>query len=222
MKGRRPRLPELAALYLLIGLLLVVRRKRHFFLLVTLSLIIVAGDAAYWYGQKWHRNDLRVTYLSVGYGDAAVVEFPGSKVLLIDAGGSSPQGWDSGRSIIAPFLRSRRIKKVDYVLVTHPRVDHYGEMKSILEEVLPSEFWSSSLQAKTGRYRELEKTADGLGIERIVLRRNDGCRRVGEVRLCISYPLGENPLETSVVLRLTLGQYHFLFPGDIKKGDEQK
>ena len=93
----------------------------------------------------------------MGHGDAAVVEFPGSKVLLIDAGGTATGRFDIGKSIVAPFLRSRKILKVDYILVSHPRVDHYGGMKTIVEEFAPSEFWSGPSKGQTIRYQELEK-----------------------------------------------------------------
>ena len=42
------------------------------------------------------RQELRVTHLNVGQGDAAVVELPGSKVFLIDAGGTASGGFRYG------------------------------------------------------------------------------------------------------------------------------
>jgi len=218
----RPNLLELGILYLVICSVLVLQRRTHVYLFLGFLLVAVAADGAYWWRQRWGRRDLRITYLSVGHGDAAVVEFPGSSVLLIDAGGSSFPQYDPGRSIVAPFLRSRRIAKVDYVLVSHPRIDHYGGMKSILQEFTPSEFWSSRIRGGTGRYRELEDTVNGLGIKRVVLSQSDSCRRIGKVRLCFLYPPRDSAHETSVVLRLSLGQYHFLFPGDIKENDEER
>jgi len=218
----RPNLLELGILYLVICSVLVLQRRTHVYFLLGFLLVAVAADGAYWWRQRWDRRDLRITYLSVGHGDAAVVEFPGSSVLLIDAGGSSFPQYDPGRSIVAPFLRSRRIAKVDYVLVSHPRIDHYGGMKSIFEEFAPSEFWSGPVAGETRRYLELEETAKQLRVKRVFLNRSDSCREIGRVQICVLYPssgIGDDP---SVVMRFSLGQYRFLFPGDINKRDEER
>jgi competence protein ComEC len=218
----KPNLLELGIVYLVICSILVLQRRTHVYLLLGFLLVAVAVDGTYWWRQRWGRSDLRITYLSVGHGDAAVVEFPGSSVLLIDAGGSSFPQYDPGKSIVAPFLRSRRIAKVHYVLVSHPRIDHYGGMKSILEEFAPSEFWSGPVAGETRRYLELEETANESGVKRAVLKRSNSCREIGKVKICVLYPSNGSGAESSVVLRLTLGQYHFLFPGDInKKGEER-
>ncbi|MEE9550591.1 MAG: DNA internalization-related competence protein ComEC/Rec2 [Candidatus Binatia bacterium] len=216
-----PNLLEVSILYLMIFSLLCVRRKVLFYLVFCISLLAVVGDGIYWWQQRWNRKELRMTHLSVGHGDAAVVEFPGSKVLLIDAGGGSTRRFDPGKSIIAPFLRSRKIKKVDYLLVTHPRVDHYGGMKSVVEEFSPSEFWSGPLGAPSKRYLELEETLDKWRVKRVVLSKDDSCLWIDRARLCFLYPAKGIAGEASVVLRLSIGQYHFLLAGDIKKKGER-
>ena len=50
--------------------------------------------------------DLRVTFLSVGQGDSAVVEFPGSAVMVVDGGGLSAT-FDVGERVVAPYLWRR-------------------------------------------------------------------------------------------------------------------
>jgi competence protein ComEC len=217
-----PNLLEVGILYLMFCSLLCVRRKVHFYLVFSISFLAMIGDGIYWWQQRWNRNVLRITHLSVGHGDAAVVEFPGSKVLLIDAGGRSSRGFDPGKSIVAPFLHSRKIRKVDYLLVTHPRVDHYGGMKSVIEDFSPSEFWSGPIVPSFKRYLDLEETIEKWRVKKVVLSKDDSCRWIDRVRLCFLYPAKDIARETSVVLRLSFGQYHFLFTGDIMKRDERK
>src|ERR1051325_7742726 len=117
---------EVALLYIAILPILIFRRRLHVAVAVGLSVSLIAADGVYWWRERWHRNELRITHLSVGHGDAAVIEFPGSRVLLVDAGGSPNPDFDTGDFIVAPFLRSRKILRVDYLFLTHPRVDHYG------------------------------------------------------------------------------------------------
>jgi len=217
-----PGLVELALIYLAICALLVVRNRKQLYLLLTCVIAATLLDGAYWWREKWSRANLRITYLSVGQGDAAVVEFPGSEVLLIDAGGSGFGRFDPGASIISPYLRSRRIGRLDYVLVSHPRVDHYGGMQSVIKEFSPREFWSSRFRANSRRYDELERTIGGLNIKRVVLDRDEKCRTFGMAELCVLYPPNEAGSESSVVLRLGIGRFHFLFPGDVQKREEMR
>jgi competence protein ComEC len=60
-----------------------------------------------------------VTFLSVGQGDAAVVELPRGRVVVVDGGGL-PGAFDPGARVVAPFLRSRKIMRVDVLALSHP------------------------------------------------------------------------------------------------------
>ena len=56
-------------------------------------------------------SDLTVTFLDVGQGDAAVVRFPGGKVMVIDGGGTPDGSFDPGERIVAPFLWKMKNQK---------------------------------------------------------------------------------------------------------------
>ena len=58
----------------------------------------------------------RVTFLDVGQGDAAVIEWEG-KVILIDAG-------PSYKKVILPYLEMRGITSIDLAILSHPDKDH--------------------------------------------------------------------------------------------------
>ncbi|MFQ5904350.1 MAG: DNA internalization-related competence protein ComEC/Rec2, partial [Candidatus Binatia bacterium] len=216
-----PNLMEVGMLYLVILSLLILRRRGHLFLLLGVFSLGAIGDGIYWWQERWDRKELRITHLSVGHGDAAVIEIPGSRVLLIDAGGTATGEFDTGKSIVAPFLRSRKILKIDYLLVSHPRVDHYGGMKTIMEEFAPSEFWSGPSKGRTTRYQKLEETVGRSGMKKVLLSSRDPCREVEQVKLCVLYPPGGKADESSVVVRLSFGKVDLLFAGDVKRKEER-
>lgn len=213
---------EVTALYFFIIGLLLLRRSRFATLAVVLSGLVLAADGLYWWRERWDRQTLRVTHLNVGQGDAAVVELPRSKVLVIDAGGTAVGDFDTGESIVGPFLRSRKILKVDYVFVSHPRVDHYGGMRSIAMEFAPREFWSGPAKGRTTRFDDLEEALDKGRIKRVTLSDQEPCRALDGVKLCVLYPPPDAGNDTSVVLRLEFGKIRFLFAGDLDGRDEQR
>ncbi len=211
---------EVALLYGFIISLFLLRRRWQFGLAVGLVVLFLCTDGVYWWRERSWRDELRITHLNVGQGDAAVVELPRGKVLLIDAGGTANGDFDTGESIIAPFLRSRKIIKLDYLVVSHARIDHYGGMRVLVREFAPSEFWSGFAKGNTQRFADLEEELVQRNVPRRLLRADAPCRNFQQVSLCILYPSPDSAEEVSVVLRLDYGRSRFLFASDIDRRDE--
>lgn len=76
------------------------------------------------------RNELRLTFLSVGHGTSVCVELPGGKTFLYDAGRLGSH--KSGVRIISAFLWSRNKSQLDGVLVSHADADHYNAVPGLL------------------------------------------------------------------------------------------
>jgi competence protein ComEC len=191
-------------------------------LLIALSVgsILLTVDGARWWSERYHRQKVRVTHLNVGQGDAALVELPNSQVLLIDAGGTASGDFDVGESIVAPYLRGRKILKVDYVFVSHPRIDHYGGMGAIVNEFSPREFWSGPGKGRNSRFENLEDILTRSKVTRVTLGADEACRLLGTVKICALTGGGEKGDDESVAVRLEHGNLRYLFGSDIDKRDE--
>ena len=83
---------------------------------------------------------LAATILDVGQGDAIFVSFPDGRTLLVDGGPRSPH-WDSGEAIVAPFLWSLGLHRLDAVLLTHAHADHLGGLPTVMRDFHPGEVW---------------------------------------------------------------------------------
>ncbi|MGV3719993.1 MAG: ComEC/Rec2 family competence protein, partial [Actinomycetota bacterium] len=72
---------------------------------------------------------LRVTFLDVGQGDAALVQAPGGEALLID-GGPSQAGDD-----VSAALETGGVKRISLLVGSHPLEDHIGGLIRALQSV---------------------------------------------------------------------------------------
>ena len=67
-------------------------------------------------------HDLELYFIDVGQGDSALIVTPNDKTILIDGGGSTT--YDVGKNTLIPYLLDRKIKKIDYVMISHFDEDH--------------------------------------------------------------------------------------------------
>jgi competence protein ComEC len=78
--------------------------------------------------------DLRYWLLDVGQGDAQVLEFRDGTTWVVDVG-DARDGFDSGRSVVAPFLRARGRYALDLAILTHEDRDHVGGLEGLERDV---------------------------------------------------------------------------------------
>ena len=221
-----PNLFELAVLYGMGACLFLGFRSSQpvRYVLLVLCAVLLA-DGTYWTWQRFFRQDMRVTFLDVGQGDAAVIEFPGSRVMVVDGGGFASPTFDSGEAIIAPFLWGRKIGRIDTLVMSHPQLDHYGGLAYVVAHFGPSEFWSSGGEADSERFGRLQHALEQAGVASREMCRGSVVESVSEVRIEILHPpcgaRGLDANNASLVLRLSHGTVDFLLPGDIEAAGER-
>ncbi|MEM9188224.1 MAG: DNA internalization-related competence protein ComEC/Rec2 [Myxococcota bacterium] len=172
---------------------------------------------------------LRVTFADVGQGDAAIVDLPNGKLMLIDAGGALRSGPDPGADTLLPLLRARRRHRVDIAVVTHAHPDHYLGFEAIVRALPVGELWDSE-QATVERPGEsYDRFRRRLRAEGVTVRTPDELctpRREGATTLrvlwpCPSYDAGYDANDNSLVLRLDHDGIGWLFVGDIEEPAER-
>jgi competence protein ComEC len=197
---------------------------RHYAIMALLLAIV--ADGAYWTWDRYLRSDLRITFLSVGEGDAAVIRFPGSRVMLIDGGGAFGGTFDPGERLVAPYLWSRKIMRVDYVVASHPDRDHIGGLIFIARNFHPREFWTGGTSSDDDTYQQLVAAMTSAGAQSRLCNTSAAIKTIGGVTLRCLWPppiINESKDNNdSVVLRIDYHGKAILFPGDLEAKAERE
>jgi competence protein ComEC len=228
----RPNLFELGVFYGIWTCLLFLGRGRWAGIGLAGLLLVLASDAGYWVHRTRFNPTLRVTYLDVGQGNAALVQFPGRERMLIDGGGSMRGDFDVGRIVVAPALLSMKIRRIDYLVLSHPDSDHMDGLLCIASRFNPSEFWYNGDRAESETFQALIETVRSKGmIERLPSDLKEG-REIAGVGIDVLHPENGETLvgssgrplrwnDRSLVLRISYGRNSFLFPGDLENEGEE-
>lgn len=218
----RPSLIELGLLYAILAASLMRDRGRRRIMIAGCAALL-ALDAGWWGVERFLRRSLKVTFLSVGQGDSTVIEFPGSTVMVIDAGGFSPH-FDTGERIVAPFLWSRKIATIDLLALSHPDFDHCGGLGFLVDTFSPRELWwnvPEGLGTQCAALRAALTTSQVPTIDA-----QHGFRRLidGVLVRAIDPDAGDSRArnDRSLVLQLRYGPTTLLFPGDLEAGGETR
>ncbi len=198
-------------------------RPAHYFRWRFLPLVLVL--CIYIIGPYLSGGKLRATFLDVGQGDASVVELPDKRVMLIDGGRYEP---DMGRMVVAPYLWSKGIRKVDYLVLSHPHPDHFGGLMYIMDNFDVGEVWLNG--RFTVEAREFFEKIKNRKIPGRILGRGDVLEATG-YKTYVFHPYDEfcaNPPEggpcnqnnDSLVLKIESDGLSILFTGDIEEEAE--
>ncbi|MGC4375965.1 DNA internalization-related competence protein ComEC/Rec2 [Fictibacillus sp. Mic-4] len=175
-----------------------------------------------------------VTFLNVGQGDSILIELPFRKgVYLIDTGGTvsfQEEKWEEKKSeynvteqVVLPALKSRGIRAVDKLILTHGDLDHIGGANIILSELNVKE-----VLYPTGKLKEkVEKKVLQYAVNQhipIQVARKGLSWKEGNDQFFILSPYGneEKSNDRSIVIYARIENVYFLFTGDLEKSGEKR
>lgn len=162
---------------------------------------------------------LRLHFLSIGQGDATIIEFSDESILIVDAG----DGSFSQDNRLTRYIKGLRPKSIS-MLLSHCDRDHYGGFNALLN-VFPCEvFYLPALPSDAEAYRSLLQTLEMRHVETRSFTRYSSIISGEADLVCISpYSQGESDEnDSSIVLYLDYGGVRTLLCGDISEKREKK
>ncbi len=113
-----PNLLEIIIYYLIIYFVLKKNSRR--IIKKVIVILILVNTISYLNFSK----ELRIYFIDVGQGDSTLIRTIENKNILIDGGGND--NYDIGKNVLIPYLLSKKISTIDYLIISHFDTDHVG------------------------------------------------------------------------------------------------
>ena len=164
-------------------------------------------------------DTLRVNYIDVGQGDSIFIQLPNKETMLIDAG----EAYEADNVI--NYLNNLGIKKIDYVVGTHPHTDHIGGLEEVINTFDVGTIYMPKVSSNSKTFEDLLTTISNKGLK--VKTAKSGVVVLSEDNLKLEFiaPNSDNYSNLnnySAVLKLTYLDNTFLFMGDAETLSEDE
>ena len=200
--------------------------------LLSLAFLTGCGGAANTSGssleqQAPEKQEMVVTVLNVGQGDAILIKTP-EQTVLIDTSDLDEQ------EKLRNELNKAGVKKIDKVILTHPHADHIGGFEGVvLKDFQVGEVYDNGMPSTSKIYIRYMKELKKQGIKRQGLKAGEVLDLGGGVQFKVLAPSEElvkqgmqqgykhDPNNESVVGQLIFGDFKMMFTGDAEAKEEK-
>ncbi len=183
--------------------------------LLTISLLSAGAQSIPVSAKETKTEEMEVHFIDVGEGDATLIKC-GGQSMLIDAGDSSKG------TAIQHYLQKQNVKKLDYLILTHPDADHIGGAPVIITKFEIDKVFMSNYEKDNKTYEKLIQTLEYKGLK-YVTPKTGAKYHLGTASITIAGPVKDydNPNDASIAFVVQNGNNRFLFTGDAQEDAEQ-
>jgi len=130
---------------IIITVLYMFNKGKYSYIMLLIVLMIIH------YNYRLIDSNYNYVMLDVKQGDSSLLIFPHNKCnIMIDTGGIYNN--DLTSNVLVPLLKSRGIRKLDYIIITHGDYDHMGEAINLVNN-----FKVDKVIFNCGEFNDLEK-----------------------------------------------------------------
>ena len=166
-----------------------------------------------------------INLIDVGQGDSTLIVTPKNKKILIDGGGN--ENYDIGENVLIPYLLSKKINQIDYLMISHFDTDHVGGTLKVLEKLKVKQVIISQQKEDSSNFQKFLEIAEKRNIKTIVVKAGDKIQIEKNIYIDILWPtekmkIEDNPLNNnSIVAKLIYENTSIIFTGDIEAEAEK-
>lgn len=161
-------------------------------------------------------GEMKVHFIDVGQGDAILISQSNSN-MLIDT------GTNASTSILVSYLKALKIKKLDYLVLTHPHEDHIGGADAVIKNFTIDTLYMPKANATTKTFKDVVAAMSSKGLK-ATLPELGSTFKLGAANCTILSPINSKSedLNTySIVIKVAFGNNKFLFTGDAQVSNEK-
>ncbi|SDH45275.1 MBL fold metallo-hydrolase [Alteribacillus bidgolensis] len=149
-------------------------------------------------------------FLDVGQGDSTLIVSDTGAAMLIDGG--KPE---CGKEIVR-YLNEAGIDKLEWVVATHPDIDHIGGLVEVLEEMDVEKVLDSGREHDTKTYQKYRKIIKDKKIDFFLAEEGERVKTklADQVNVLNSYSDSDVRNDSSIVLQIEYGDTNVLLAGD--------
>ena len=185
--------------------------------ILTMSLIIIlifnSIDNLYNSALK----NLKIYFIDVGQGDSTLIITPRQKTILIDGG-------EGKTDVLLSYLLDRRIKKIDYIIISHFDSDHCNGLIEVIKHLSVKNIIISKQAYISEEYINLANIINEKRINTVFVKQGDKLNIDKNIEINILYPTNKLEYEdlnnNSIVAKLSYKNFSILFTGDIEAAEE--
>ncbi len=170
----------------------------------------------------------QVSFINVGQGDSTLVKLPKNVTMLVDGGGAAYEtDYDVGEEVVLPYLQKEGVRKLGYVVATHPHQDHIGGLFAVLEEMPVENLLVPIGFDKEPLGKALLQKAKEKGTRVRYLAAGDEVKFYDDAYIKVLMPSDEwllqakNDNDLSLVFEFCYGENTVLFMGDLEGAGEE-
>ncbi|NFO99218.1 MBL fold metallo-hydrolase [Clostridium botulinum] len=164
----------------------------------------------------YKKDYLRVHYIDVGQGDSILIQF-NDKNLLIDAGCNNKK--------VQRYLKKCGVKRLNYLIATHPHDDHIGGMHYIIDKFKIDKFLAPKATNNTATFKNMLIKLKENNLKITTTKAGDVINLDPKLNIFVVAPSNynyKNLNNYSIVIKLSYNKTSFLFCGDAENLSEDE